>query len=55
MIAKSFISKDQFAYKYNYDHASLYYQKHRKEWLHKLSIVATQVDVVPTIMGLLET
>ena len=35
--AECFITKDQFAYKYNYNHALSYYQKHRKGWLHKLS------------------
>ena len=37
MIAEGFIVKDQFAHKYNYDHALTYYLKHRKSWSRKLS------------------
>jgi len=37
MIAESLIYKDEFAYKYNYDHALSYYLKHQKGWAHKLS------------------
>ncbi len=37
MIAENLIYKDEFAYKYNYDHALSYYLKHRKDWPRRLS------------------
>ena len=37
MIAEGFIDKDQFAHKYNYEHALTYYRKHRENWSHRLS------------------
>ncbi len=37
MIAKDFIDKDEFAHKYNEDHARSYYHKHRKSWSSRLS------------------
>ena len=37
MIAEGSIYKDEFAYKYNYDHALSYYLKHRKDWSHRFS------------------
>lgn len=37
MIAEGFIDKDEFAYKYNHEHALSYYYKHRKNWSHRLS------------------
>ena len=37
MIAEGFIVKDQFACKYNYEHALKYYSKYRESWSHRLS------------------
>lgn len=37
MTNTDFINKDEFAHKYNYDHAQSYYRKHRESWSHRLS------------------
>ncbi|HDS15720.1 MAG TPA: class I SAM-dependent methyltransferase [Proteobacteria bacterium] len=34
---KQIISGDQFAHKYNYDHARNYYQKHHESWMRRIS------------------
>ena len=37
MIADGFINKDEFAHKYNENHARSYYQQHRRSWPKRLT------------------
>ena len=37
MIAENPVYRDEFAHKYNYDHALAYYSKHRKGWFRRFS------------------